>query len=273
MIPSTDGWEIDTSVLVNCLDDDSTIFLETHPYYQPTTAGFYVKRYVESTNAYQGVLYTQIRNRETDHQLYLFKLPDTDNWMIGEVFGVDAGMAFVTDPAADPTGILNKRWRYVTSDGWLEENGNIICGKCQGFSLSTYSHENVYEVLRFARSIKFVPKGQNFVKLRNGIPMPYLGLGTGGIYREETFGVVSQALAKGYRVLDLAREYGNEHIIAEIFLATKDTPNFPRREEIFLETKVWPTDLGFLPTTDAIEASLRSLRTNYIDLYLIHWPR
>jgi diketogulonate reductase-like aldo/keto reductase len=46
----------------------------------------------------------------------------------------------------------------------------------------------------------------------------------------------------------------------------------PLRDELFLESKVWPTELGFVPTSEAIETSLGHLNTNYVDLYLLHWP-
>ena len=46
----------------------------------------------------------------------------------------------------------------------------------------------------------------------------------------------------------------------------------PLRGEMFIETKVWPTELGFYPTSDSILSSLEDLKSNYIDLYLIHWP-
>lgn len=117
--------------------------------------------------------------------------------------------------------------------------------------------------------------------------------------------VFVDALSLGYRSFDLAREYGNEHIIplaleklrtllAAQCLQPADQRDFPhacrrsssssssdgtggdvpvQRKDLFLQTKVWPTDLGFLPTTDAIDQSLRLLQTTYIDQYMLHWAR
>lgn len=45
------------------------------------------------------------------------------------------------------------------------------------------------------------------------------------------------------------------------------------RRDLFLESKVWPTELGYLPTSRAVRSSLQQLRTNYVDLYLLHWPK
>lgn len=95
-----------------------------------------------------------------------------------------------------------------------------------------------------------------------------IGLGTGGIYLEDAHAVFTTALAQGYRLFDLAREYRNEHLLAEA-LATSGVP----RSEVFLQTKVWPTQLGFQPTLRAISTSLQQLRTGYIDHYMLHWPR
>ena len=76
----------------------------------------------------------------------------------------------------------------------------------------------------------------------------------------------------GYRLFDLAREYNNELTLAEVVKAGASDENIPMRDELFIETKVWPTDLGFEPTTMAIEMSLEHLNSNYVDLYLLHWP-
>jgi len=72
--------------------------------------------------------------------------------------------------------------------------------------------------------------------------------------------------------LDLAREYGNEGTVGDILVETAQLEDGPSREEVFLISKVWPTELGFIPTLDAIDASLNLLKTPYIDMYLLHWP-
>lgn len=73
-----------------------------------------------------------------------------------------------------------------------------------------------------------------------------------------------------YLNIDLAREYGNEFIIGEIFDELEE--NIPPREEVFIISKVWPTQLGFYPTSDAIYNSIDHLGTPYVDMYLLHWP-
>lgn len=80
------------------------------------------------------------------------------------------------------------------------------------------------------------------------------------------------ALRAGYRLLDLGREYRNEHMVGSIFERFVNDDLFPSREEVFLVSKVWPTDLGFRPTTNALYDSLADLKTNYLDNFLLHWP-
>jgi diketogulonate reductase-like aldo/keto reductase len=104
--------------------------------------------------------------------------------------------------------------------------------------------------------------------MSNGVPVPQMGLGTGGIYLELALEVFSTAVSLGYRMFDLAREYGNEHIIKLLLKEGRVL-----RGEVFLATKVWPTELGFGPTTRAISTSLSDIHTTYIDLYMLHWPR
>ena len=104
--------------------------------------------------------------------------------------------------------------------------------------------------------------------LNNGVKMPYLGfgtylLGTGRIAQS----AILHALLAGYRHIDTAKFYRNER---DISIAIKQT-EIPR-EEIFITTKVWNNDQGYDTTLAACEQSLKQLETEYIDLYLMHWP-
>jgi diketogulonate reductase-like aldo/keto reductase len=103
--------------------------------------------------------------------------------------------------------------------------------------------------------------------LNNGVKIPRLGLGTWDLRGKEAYQAVLWSLELGYRLIDTATVYGNE---IEIGKALKDT-DVPR-EEIFLTTKVWNTDQGYNSTLIAFEKSLKRLKVDYIDLYLIHWP-
>ena len=77
-----------------------------------------------------------------------------------------------------------------------------------------------------------------------------------------------------YRMFDLAREYGNEGTMASAIEAaiSESGERYVYRGDLFIISKVWPTQLGFIPTTDAIYLSMQDLGTTYIDMYLLHWP-
>jgi diketogulonate reductase-like aldo/keto reductase len=105
-------------------------------------------------------------------------------------------------------------------------------------------------------------------KLNNGTEIPYFGL---GVYLtqagDETINAVKWALEAGYRHIDTAKVYGNEK---EVGIALKES-GIPR-SEVFITTKLWNTDHGLESALKAFDNSLQTLGTDYIDLYLIHWP-
>lgn len=113
---------------------------------------------------------------------------------------------------------------------------------------------------------------QDTAKLSNGVSMPMLGLGVFQV--EEGSGLVEAvraAVKHGYRSIDTAAIYQNEKSVGEgIRLALAD--NGLKREELFITSKVWNSDLGYEPTLAAFDASLERLGLDYLDLYLIHWP-
>lgn len=106
------------------------------------------------------------------------------------------------------------------------------------------------------------------ITLNNGVEIPQLGLGVyDPQFGDETERAILAALECGYRHIDTATVYRNE---AQVGAALKNS-GLPR-EEIFVTTKVWDTDQGYDKTLHAFEQSLKALKTDYIDLYLVHWP-
>ena len=103
-----------------------------------------------------------------------------------------------------------------------------------------------------------------YVTLNNGVKMPMAGIGTFLLTPDEAEASVLSALQNGYRLIDTANAYVNEKAVGR---AMKKS-GLPR-EEIFLETKLWPS---FYEQTDAVEKTLQRLDTDYIDLLLIHQP-
>ena len=108
--------------------------------------------------------------------------------------------------------------------------------------------------------------------LTDGTKIDAIGFGTYKVTDELTDGrtkeVIRDALDAGYRYIDTAVFYQNEKEIGEVI---KESGIL--REELFIATKVWKTDLGYEKTKASIEGSLERLGTGYIDLLLIHWPK
>lgn len=106
-----------------------------------------------------------------------------------------------------------------------------------------------------------------FITMNDKMLIPTVGFGTWQISDDEAESVIVQALEMGYRLIDTAAMYKNEDGIGK---ALKETSL--KREEIFLATKVWNTDQGYDATLRAMDSSLSKLKTDYLDLYMIHWP-
>lgn len=108
---------------------------------------------------------------------------------------------------------------------------------------------------------------QTRIPLSNGTSIPCLGFGTWKTPAEEAARSVAEALRIGYRHIDTATAYGNEGGVGQA-IAESGIP----REEIFLTSKLWNPHQGYQSTLDAFARTLEALRTDYLDLYLIHWP-
>lgn len=104
--------------------------------------------------------------------------------------------------------------------------------------------------------------------LANGVAIPVIGFGTYKAAKGDDREVLRTALECGYRHFDTASFYDNEEVIGKV-LAEAGIP----REELFLTSKVWKAELGYAEVLAAFERSVKRLGTDYLDLYLIHWPK
>ena len=102
---------------------------------------------------------------------------------------------------------------------------------------------------------------------KNGTKVPKLGFGTWLIKGTQCIKAVQTALEIGYRHIDTAQIYGNEVEVGQAITISSVT-----REKIFLVTKVWRNSLSSGDVSRSTEESLRKLKTDYVDLLLIHWP-
>ena len=106
-----------------------------------------------------------------------------------------------------------------------------------------------------------------YVTLNNGVKMPILGYGVYQTPPEETERCVKEALEVGYRSIDTAQAYGNEEGVGEAVAKSGLS-----REELFITTKVWISNAGYEKAKASIDQSLKKLKTDYMDLLLIHQP-
>jgi diketogulonate reductase-like aldo/keto reductase len=106
------------------------------------------------------------------------------------------------------------------------------------------------------------------IALNNGVKIPALGLGVFQVPNDVAHRVVLQALEVGYRHIDTAAYYQNEEGVGR---AVRESGL--DRDDVFVTTKLWNSDHGFRETLAACDRSLRALGLDYVDLYLVHWPR
>ena len=106
-----------------------------------------------------------------------------------------------------------------------------------------------------------------YVTLNNGVKMPQLGYGVYQVTNDECERCVLDAISVGYRSIDTAQAYANEEAVGSAI-----TKCGVPRNELFLTTKVWISNAGYEKAKASIDESLKKLKTDYIDLLLIHQP-
>jgi 2,5-diketo-D-gluconate reductase A len=108
---------------------------------------------------------------------------------------------------------------------------------------------------------------QTHIRLNDGVEIPQIGVGVWQVDNAQAPKAVKTAIEAGYRSIDTAAIYGNEEGVGAGIRAA-DVP----REQLFITTKLWNDRHGAKSAPAAFEESLKRLRLEYVDLYLIHWP-
>lgn len=104
--------------------------------------------------------------------------------------------------------------------------------------------------------------------LNNGMEVPCLGFGTYNAKGGDNLQILKDAIEVGYRYFDTASLYGTERVLGQ---AIKESGI--SREQFIIASKMWIDEMGYENTKAALQRSLTRLQTDYLDLYLIHWPR
>ena len=117
------------------------------------------------------------------------------------------------------------------------------------------------------------PSSIPYKQLYTGSKIPAIGLGTFGSDKyspPEVAAAVKEAIRVGYRHIDCAAVYGNEHLIGPVL--SEVMAQGLKREELWITSKLWNDKHAEADVIPAFEKSLRELQLDYLDLYLIHWP-
>lgn len=111
----------------------------------------------------------------------------------------------------------------------------------------------------------------NTIQLSNGIQMPCMVMSTNYMDYSLMKKVVTAGLKLGFRAFDTARDYGNEHIVGRVMQECLKEQGL-QREDIFITTKIGNGQQILGNIDEQIEISLKNLRSDYVDLWLMHWP-
>lgn len=111
----------------------------------------------------------------------------------------------------------------------------------------------------------------NTIKLSNGVDMPVMAIGTNWMEYDDLKKILIAGFNAGFRAIDTARDYGNEHIVGKaLHDALLDVGL--KRHDVFLTTKIGNGQQVRGDISDEINISLDNLQTDYVDLWLMHWP-
>eukprot|EP00009_Paramoeba_aestuarina_P011991 CAMPEP_0201538096 /NCGR_PEP_ID=MMETSP0161_2-20130828/66636_1 /ASSEMBLY_ACC=CAM_ASM_000251 /TAXON_ID=180227 /ORGANISM="Neoparamoeba aestuarina, Strain SoJaBio B1-5/56/2" /LENGTH=359 /DNA_ID=CAMNT_0047944763 /DNA_START=83 /DNA_END=1159 /DNA_ORIENTATION=- len=111
------------------------------------------------------------------------------------------------------------------------------------------------------------------VRLSSGKDMPLVGLGTWQSPPEKTIAAIKTAVQNGYRMIDTANDYGNEPDIGDALVELIEKDKTVKREELFIQSKLWNTNHRKDHVRGDLMATLEELKTPYLDSFIIHWPQ
>ncbi len=149
----------------------------------------------------------------------------------------------------------------------LEQMNSCIRGESQPHISREFSLKNMRLLDRILDAVGYADARSEFI-LNNGVAIPAVGYGSYLSTEGRGAQTIKDALDAGYRYIDTASFYHNEE---DIGLALSESGI--DRGDIFICSKVWPSELGRDKTLASFEESCRKLKTDYLDMFLIHWPK
>ena len=181
-----------------------------------------------------------------------------------------AGELALTVTVKNEHGDRISRTEKVTADSnYTLEIGHMnecILGNAVPHISEEFSVKNMRLIDRILDAVGYTEERTEFI-LANGVSIPAVGFGS-YLSTQNGSRTIKDALDAGYRYIDTASFYNNEEEIGEV-LQEYGLP----REDLFICSKVWHSDLGREKTRISFEESCRRLKTDYLDMFLIHWPK
>jgi diketogulonate reductase-like aldo/keto reductase len=252
-------WMPDASMSITSVNGfDRTVYLQSVRV--PHIGGFFV----ETGKRADGRMLHQRVGNGADPQLFLYYLDSAHRWIVGDTPGSSAGLAYADSTADSAYGV------FASSAAWfvVDSNQNWVADESFQF-LSGSEAAPIFDMLRLNANTASQRGRASTVPLHDGGAMPVVGLGTGGTMpRDDVAASIERAVSHGWTLIDTAESYENEQAIGSLISQRK-----VHRRSLFITTKVWVTHLGFEQTLRAVHDSLVRLRTGYLNLVLIHWPR
>lgn len=127
------------------------------------------------------------------------------------------------------------------------------------------------EKLKGSTSSSLVKGLSKTYTLNNGLKIPALGMGTWKSSEDKVYNAVKNALKAGYRHIDCAMAYGNQSVVGRAL--TDGMKEFGiKREELWITSKLWITCFEPDRAREALEQTLKDLKLDFLDLFLLHWP-
>ena len=185
-------------------------------------------------------------------------------------YNEEGGLEF-TVTVKDEEGNRIESKRKINSDSnyrlEIERFSRAVRGEIKPLITEEFSIKNMRLLDRILDASLYTESRKEFI-LDNGVVIPAVGYGSFLATEGGETDTIKAALDAGYRYIDTAKFYNNEDAIG-CAIAESGIP----REELFLCSKVWPADLGSEWTLKSFEESCAKLKTTYLDMYLIHWPK
>lgn len=212
-------------------------------------SGFYVR--IHGEELFFGVTSRYYAWRSRDNGEYWFF---SKHWE--DVFTNAAASFECHIPVDDPNRVQSCFLHYRNNPNTIE-NVQIL------FTFDSIEH-NIHQRIILARDESRIHNRYEF-RLTNGLGIPLLGLGTGGLDPDSAFQSVRHAAHAGYGLIDTAAIYNNEKAVADALEGMERTP--------LVQTKVWPTELGYARTIASVMNSRYRLKSTVLDSVLLHWPK